>query len=215
MRGNIEDARVWRALQVAPRYNNVTQVLTGDLIIEPEIGGGLFFLDAGGSARNIYLPAILEGGGHLVYVFNTGDEILSVRDSVGVLLGTVVSEAAGLFVSDRVSWTAISLTDAGRLVPDQVITASGTVTVAATDRFILLNKAIQSNTPFTLPTLASRNYLSLVVWDYSGNGGDLTFTPNGAEKINTLSSWVSSSRGPGYSFRIELLPITGVGWLIK
>lgn len=101
---------------------------------------------------------------------------------------------------------------AGTGTPSQIITAAGPVVVAPTDTLILINKSVQSDTPFTLPTLLSRNYLPLTIVDYSGNGGSITFTLPGTEKINTSATFGATSVGPGYPFRLELHPFTGIGW---
>lgn len=95
--------------------------------------------------------------------------------------------------------------------PDQVITAAGTVTVADTDRLILVNKGVLSNTPFAIPLADDRDYLPLVVVDISGNGGDFTFTP-ASGTINGLPTFGATSTGPGYPFKVTLRPFTGIGW---
>lgn len=97
-----------------------------------------------------------------------------------------------------------------------VVTASGPVVVGATTRAVILNKAAPSVTPIQLPTVASRNKLSLLIADFAGNGGDVTITPATGEKIMGLAAnapWTLGSGGAGFGGSIRLYPVPNVGWV--
>lgn len=99
----------------------------------------------------------------------------------------------------------------------QVITIAGTVVVGATDGVILLNKAAPSSTAITLPAVAGRNRMPLIVADIGGNAGDIVFTPDGTEKIMGLSSMtlVSNGQGAGLAASVTLYPATEIsGWFV-
>lgn len=89
-------------------------------------------------------------------------------------------------------------------------------TVQATEGTIICNKSIASATALTLPTVASRNSLSLHYIDQTGLCGDTTITPNGAETIGGLSSWIVSSGGvAGSGGSITLVPNSSLsGWAV-
>lgn len=112
----------------------------------------------------------------------------------------------------------VTLVGSGGGAPARVITVGGAVAVTANDTHIILNKAAPSVTPITLPAVATRVAgLALTVSDYAGNGGDITFTPNGAEKIMGANTWVVGSGGvPGSGGSITMVANAAVGgWAIK
>jgi len=75
---------------------------------------------------------------------------------------------------------------------------------------LIINKGAPSATPVTLPAASGRNGLSLHVADFGGNGGDITFTPNGTDTIMGQSSWIIGSGG-----YITLRPSTSpAGWYL-
>lgn len=87
-----------------------------------------------------------------------------------------------------------------------VKTTSGGVTIGATDGVLLLNKGAPSSTAVTLPAVSGRNGLALHTADFAGNGGDITFTPNGSETIMGAATWVIGSGG-----YLTLYPSTSLG----
>lgn len=101
-------------------------------------------------------------------------------------------------------------------VSDSIVTGAGPFTIAATQSFLILNKAAPSATSVVLGSVADRSNLKLTIIDYKGNAGDITITPNGTEKIMGLSSWtVASSGGNGFGGKIELIPSEDLnGWLV-
>jgi hypothetical protein len=97
----------------------------------------------------------------------------------------------------------------------QIITTAGPVTVGAADGFTVLNKASPSATLISLPSVASRSGLAWSLSDWGGNGGDVTITPNGSEKIMGLSQAVVGSfgQGVGSAAVLSLKPDTTLnGW---
>jgi hypothetical protein len=108
---------------------------------------------------------------------------------------------------------------AGRTTGTTVVkTSAGGVTIGSTDAVLLLNKAAPSSTAVTLPAVATRNGLSLKFADIGGNAGDITFTPDGTEKIMGLSSMiaVSNGQGAGLAASGEIFPSTDIGgWYTK
>jgi hypothetical protein len=126
---------------------------------------------------------------------------------VGRLLGTGPTEA--IPISYLVSFLA-------GLVEVQVETAAGAIAVALDTQVLIINKALASVTPITLPSALLRNNLPLEVYDWTGLGGDMTFTPFGSEKINNLSSWIVGSGGAGLGGSLLLRPNATIsGWLAR
>lgn len=134
--------------------------------------------------------------------------------SVATGVTSIQSMTGDIACGTGLTCTGNIISVAGFGAPSQVITSAGTVTVNSTDSVILINKSVQSDTSIALPSIASRSYAPLIVIDYSGNGGLITFTPAASEFINTLSSWSATSTGPGYSFSITLRPFSGIGWTV-
>lgn len=102
----------------------------------------------------------------------------------------------------------------------RIVTVAGGVVVAVTDTVIILNKAAPSATAFTLPLVSARNPLGMPVdiYDWKGNGGDMTFTPAGGDLImGSANPWVVGSGGAvGTGGKITLIPNVGIGgWLVK
>lgn len=120
------------------------------------------------------------------------------------------------------NYALISLVELGVIVTrlyDPRIITTGNVTVSNTDTLIVMNKSSPAVTAFALPPVASRspNGLPFEVYDWSGKAGDMTFTPNGAETIMGLSSWIVGSGGAaGTGGSLKLIPsVTLNGWLVK
>lgn len=146
-------------------------------------------------------PVVLDAAGNaLIYISGTYKFVL--RRSDGTLLYTIDGISAG-------NGSSVAT---GTFV---VVIAAGTVTVAAGDGTIAINKAAPSATPIQLPAVVSRNGLALHIVDWSGNNGDVTITPFGAEKIMGLASAIlgSGPQGIGSAASITLYPSTTLnGW---
>lgn len=112
---------------------------------------------------------------------------------------------------------AAALTLLGQVILSEptIKTTAGPFTVT-TETYIALNKGSASATSIVLPAVATRSGQSLKVVDWAGNAGDITFTPNGAETIEGLSTWkVTSTGGAGLGGSITLMPSTGLsGWVV-
>jgi hypothetical protein len=93
----------------------------------------------------------------------------------------------------------------------RVVTAAGSVAVAANDRVVAINKTTGAATPVTLPAAASKNGPVLIA-DFKRDAGtnNITITPNGAELIQGLSSYTIAANGAS----LLLWPLAGVGWAL-
>lgn len=97
-----------------------------------------------------------------------------------------------------------------------VKTTAGPFTITDEVWFVL-NKAVPGATSIVLPAVSTRMASGLLwIVDWAGNAGDITFTPNGAETIMGLSSWVVGSTGGfGLGGKICLKPVVALsGWLV-
>lgn len=98
-----------------------------------------------------------------------------------------------------------------------VVTTAGPFTIT-NETALILNKAAPSATTINLPAVASRGGLALTITDWGGNAGDITITPNGAEKIQGLAAsmtLVSGGQGPGIAASVTLKPNSSLsGWYI-
>lgn len=63
----------------------------------------------------------------------------------------------------------------------QAVTAGGTTTVSSGTTALIFRKSVQSDSPFNLP--AGVNGHTIEISDETGLAGDMTATPNGADKI--------------------------------
>mgnify|MGYP001591579658 CR=1 FL=1 len=105
-----------------------------------------------------------------------------------------------------------------QFVSSAIVVQTGAGPFTLTDEvWLVLNKAAPSATSIVLPAVATRMTSGLLwVVDWAGNAGDITFTPNGAETIMGLASWiVGSSGGAGLGGKICLKPSVALsGWLV-
>lgn len=105
----------------------------------------------------------------------------------------------------------------GVIVVPEVETGAGPFVIASGTRAFVLNKLVASATTLFLPPVANQGGYPLVIADWGGNAGDITLTPNGADKImGALSATlVSNGQGLGGGGRTTLYPSTvggAVGW---
>lgn len=99
------------------------------------------------------------------------------------------------------------------------IITTGDVIVSATDSLIVLNKSAPAATAITLPAVSTRGAAGfLFIFDWAGNAGDITITPNGTEKINgATTAWKVLSGGSAQTGgSLLLIPSTDLsGWLVR
>lgn len=126
---------------------------------------------------------------------------------VGRLLGTGPTEAIPL------AYVLAALSSSKNV---QTITAAGSTTILSTTDLVIINKSVATVTPLQLGSVALRSNRQLWVHDYTGIGGDITLTPFGSEKINSLSSWAVASGGAGMGGGLMLQPVEALsGWLAR
>lgn len=156
------------------------------------------------------------------YLYNALSAVATVR-SVGlsapgefVVTGSPVT-GTGVLGFDWLSPVTIPHGGTGTDGGVRVVTVAGGIVIGAGDAVVVLNKVAPSVTPITLPAVATRNGLGLVVYDFAGNAGDLTFTPAVGENIMGLGTMVvgSNGQGAGTAASVRLLPNVGLsGWLV-
>jgi hypothetical protein len=204
------------SLQYADRVKETTSVVgTGAYNLLGAVVGFRSFTVVGNGNTCFY--AAWDGGG----LWEVG---LGTYSIAGTLARTtiVASSNAGSAVAwlpgIKVIWLDLpasviaSLSVGGNT---QIITTPGTVTVGVADGFTVLNKSVPSVTPINLPSVTSRSGLAWSLSDWGGNGGDVTITPNGSEKIMGLSQAVVGSfgQGVGSAAVLSLKPDTTLnGW---
>lgn len=190
MRTNLENSLLYQPKIFAAKHNHVALTLIGTYQI-PANGPSVYFLNGGSSTRIILLPAISSDAGQSILIANTGStNILDVSDSGGIHIVNLNPGAMGLFASFRTGWASM-VSDTTSAVVNQRQVTSSPITVAADDDVI--NCKITSGSPTcALPTSASRLGRSVVFKDIAGNfaAHNLTVTPNGAERIDGLTSVV-------------------------
>jgi hypothetical protein len=106
------------------------------------------------------------------------------------------------------NWVLVTVITTGGAGTTQVI-ASGNVTVAVTDSYIILNKTPPQATAITLPAVTTFTQPWLLIVDWNGNAGDITLS---GALINGQPTWVvgSSPTSPG---SIQLWP-SSLGYLV-
>lgn len=140
---------------------------------------------------------------------------ISLLPPAGTLTGAELVPVVQGGVTSRTTATLIA-TLAAAFNSTIIVTVGGAVIVLAGTTRVIINKAAPSVTPVTLPTLAARGGLALLVFDFAGNGGDITVTPAAGEKINGLAAnapWVIGSGGAGLNGGAWFVPTVGVGWI--
>lgn len=155
------------------------------------------------------------------HAYVPGDFVVSPEDGsfwVNLVAHTSIA-APSTFTNDRTAhpsfWAAVaSSTSSPTAVIPTIITVGGLGVV--NEQFVVLNKTVAAATAITLPSVAARSGNDLIIVDWAGNAGDITVTPNGAETIMGLASWVMASvDGFGFGARVRLTPNTTLnGWIV-
>lgn len=211
--------------QNSSTYGNSRMVLNGVFTI-PLLGPNLWFLDANGANRTVFLPAIPPQGGQEIVIANmavTGN--LLVVDANGVAVQTITPTNTVIFYSYRTGWRAFTggsappLTDgdkvANALAKPPVLVGAGPVNMLPSDVTILLLFDNPSTTLVNLPTSVGRVEPVRIV-DFSLNVVEHTITldPFGSEVIMRSPTWDLFSTAAQLS-SITLWPSAAVGgWYV-
>ena len=95
----------------------------------------------------------------------------------------------------------------------RVVTTTS-VTMTDSDEVVVINRTASGAITVSLPSVSTAAALIKEIYRFDGNTGDITVTPDGAETIMGLSSWVISCDILGGSLR--LFPVPGVsGWIVR
>lgn len=200
MRNNVENANIFDSRFIATRLASLTFAMTGPITLT-KLSPGVLALDLSGTDRDLYLPILEERQYAIANVGVTGN--LSVRDNGGTLVAIVPAGYIYLFFATASRWIFLS-SFTGAADPTgvtealRIVTAAGAQVVTATEAGIVLNKAIASATPVTIPLSTSRNGKPIRIYDFAGTtnvANPITITPSGAEKINNAASWTVTQRG--------------------
>src|SRR5688572_9139517 len=109
MRLNLEDLVAANVLFLnRNRLGIVTQTLTGTTALSEKMGQ-ILFLDPGGGAREVNLPAVANSKGLWFILVNTADaaEVITVEDAASAALTpaiTLTQNEIALFFCNGVSW---------------------------------------------------------------------------------------------------------------
>ncbi len=213
MRNNLELALAHRLRNVNPSYATVTMILNGPHTIGAE-SPSFLFLDAGGSVRDVYLPAIIPGGGQSIRIFNIGDEALTIRTAGGSVVATLGADEVGEFTSSVSVWY-YSRVSAGTV--QYRIETSATVNFLASDVLVVVNRGADDPITVNLCSLivAAGQEKHLAVWD--NYASEMTINASAGETIYGLSSWSSVPLGPARGGGIlTFVPILDLnGWVIR
>lgn len=215
MRSTIEQTSIYDSRLVTPRIASLTFRMAGTLILNNK-SPSILVLDLNGTDRDVYLTALTEERQYTIAnVGSSGN--LTVRDSGGTSLVIIPPGYIYVFFATATRWVWMgsfsgSGDPTGTTELLRVVTAAGTVTISATEAGVVLNKAVASATPVSLPSVTVRNGKPVRVYDFANNvdlTNPITFTPSGAETIQGQSTWEVSQGGA------MLIPHTGLnGWLV-
>jgi hypothetical protein len=105
---NLEGGTMSDVFQKITRFGSMTQALGADITLTAN-HPTLLFLDPGGSARNLTLPAEADADGMMFIVVNTADaaEVISVLDDAAATLTpdiTFTQNEIALLFCDGTSW---------------------------------------------------------------------------------------------------------------
>lgn len=99
-----------------------------------------------------------------------------------------------------------------------IVTDAGTVTVPAGTRYVILNKAVPSDTPINLPSVNDQGSIPITVSDFAGTAQTITLNPDGSETIMGANEMelISNGAGPGLAASGTISPNTTVeGWFVS
>lgn len=163
--------------------------------------------------RPIYPLKLLPGTG-IGLVSASGVSTIGLDYSLLIELASYDPTQKLFAVYDRTTgvWNQVSL--ASILTGSQtvqIVTAAGNVTVQPNDGLIILNKTVGAATSIILPAASTKvGRVKVVDWKGDSDVNNVTFVPNGAEKIQGLASWKLAAP----SASIDLSPVSGLGYAI-
>jgi hypothetical protein len=127
--------------------------------------------------------------------------------------GTVVSSTDQLLCWDSFSksyqlFTVATLFNATTGV-SRIVTAAGTVAIAANDSVVAINKAVGSPTPVQLP-LASNKIGAVTISDFKRDAAanNITISPTSPDLIQGLATLTLAANGAS----VQLFPLPGIGY---
>ena len=214
MRTNLEEAQAYRLRHFATRRPGMFATLAGNFDI-PNNAHEVYMLDPGLSNKTVRLPALTEELS--VLIGNIGaTNSLTIFNALNVSQTTLGPGDVAYFFSTLSRWVwfkgNMNFTDITGFSEElRQVTAAGAQVVSASEPGLVINKAVASPTPVTLPLAASRSGRPIRFVDWRGNvdiANPVTLTPSGADKINNLSSWEASSLSSG---GLILFPNTVLG----
>jgi len=128
--------------------------------------------------------------------------------------GVVQSIVAGTNVTVDDTDPANPIVSASLSAGNTVIeTGNGPFTVADDTAILILNRGTPGASSVVVGSVDDRAGLDLRIFDWAGNAGDITITPDGSEKIMNASSWVLGSSADGKA-AFHMIPDTTLnGWL--
>ncbi len=143
-----------------------------------------------------------------VYTFDIDYTLLddsAIIDPTTALIA-VLDQSAGVYKVETLSSVLSS-----SLQIEQHITAAGPATISNNTGIARVDQTVGAAITLNLPA-ASAKTCPVLICDWKGDAGtnNITIAPNGAEKIQGLSSWTLA----GDNASIFLRPIAGVGYAI-
>lgn len=110
----------------------------------------------------------------------------------GTILNAILNDIVATEVTQADTSNIVAVAPAQRTV-----TASGDITVLATDQIIKVNKTVAAPTNINLPTSASRNGVPVMGKDLKGdaNVNNITFVPAAGETIDGFSAAAAAANG--------------------
>jgi hypothetical protein len=214
MHTNHEEGRLYRMRNFASKRPGLAATLTGTFDI-PVNAHEIYMFDAGLGSRTIRLPALTEEMS--IVIGNIGAvNSLNVYNSANVFQVTLGVGDVAYFFSTLSRWVwfkgNMNFNDPTGFSEElRQITAAGAQVVSATEPGLVINKAVASATPVTLPLASARVGRPIRFVDWRGNvdiANPVTLTPSGADKINNLATWEASNLSSG---GLILFPNTALG----
>lgn len=105
MRQNLYDGRAQDLNILSGRFGTSRKILDGNYTI-PQFGPCNLFFDGNGSARDIIMPALIEGGGLFYVINNVGQYDLNIKDSSGNLIAVLTRRQQIWMTSSEDEWMA-------------------------------------------------------------------------------------------------------------